>query len=67
VHGGYDRLAEDWYSSMTPDPTIAYARGPLGPTLDFVFGFYIVITFNTLLRFCLKGTPAFFFNQIPSS
>jgi hypothetical protein len=49
VHSGCDRSAEDVYSPDSPYPTIAFVEGPCLPTLDFVFVFWIMITFDTLL------------------
>jgi hypothetical protein len=49
VHSGCGRSAEDAYSSEVPDPTFAFAGGPFCPTLDFVFAFWIIITFDTWL------------------
>jgi hypothetical protein len=34
---------------MEADPTFAVVGGPFCPTLDFVFAFWIMITFNTFL------------------
>jgi hypothetical protein len=49
AHGGCDRSAEDAYSSTTSDPTFAFVGGPCSPTLDFVFAFWSMITFDRLL------------------
>jgi hypothetical protein len=49
AHGGCDRSAEDAYSSMALDPTFAFVEGPCCPTLNFVFSFWIMITFDMLL------------------
>jgi hypothetical protein len=35
VHGGYNRSAEDAYSSVAPDPTFAFVGGPCCPTKRF--------------------------------
>jgi hypothetical protein len=44
-------LAQDAYSSMAPDPTLALVGGPCCPTLDFVYFFFVItITFNILLN-----------------
>ena len=44
-----DRSAEDAYSSMAPDPAFAFVEGSCCPALDFVCGFWTMITFDTLL------------------
>jgi hypothetical protein len=41
------------YSSIAPDPTFAFVRGPCCPMLDFVFAFWIMITFNTFVNFVI--------------
>jgi hypothetical protein len=48
AHGGRDRLAEDAYFSMTPDPTFAFVGVYCCRTLDFVSAVWIMITFDTL-------------------
>jgi hypothetical protein len=47
--------ADDAYSSMAPDPTLAFVGGTCCLTLDFVFAFWIMIRFDTLLTslFCI--------------
>jgi hypothetical protein len=56
AHGGYDRSAEDAYSSAAPEPTLAFVGGLCCPTLDFVIAFWITIAFYTLLTslFCIR-------------
>jgi hypothetical protein len=49
AHDGCDRSAQDAYFSMTPDPTLAFVGGRCCPAHDFVFAFWIMITFNILL------------------
>jgi hypothetical protein len=49
TYGGDDRSTEDAYSEMAPDPTFASVRGPYCPTLDYLYVFMIMITFNILL------------------
>jgi hypothetical protein len=46
---GCDRSTEDAYSSAAPDPTFAVFGRPCCPKLDFVFAFWTLITFYTLL------------------
>jgi hypothetical protein len=67
VHDGCDRLAEDAYSSMAPDPTLAFVKGPFYLTLDFVFALWIMITFCTLLTllFCVSRVLKFVTSDIP--
>jgi hypothetical protein len=38
---GCGQSAEDAYSSVAPDPTIAFVGGPYCSKLDFVFAFWI--------------------------
>jgi hypothetical protein len=40
---------------MAPDPISAFVWSPCCPTLDFVFAFWIMITFNTLLTFAIRN------------
>jgi type IV secretory pathway TrbD component len=49
VHGGCDRSAEDAYSSVASDHTFTIAGGLLCTTLEFLFAFWIMITFDILL------------------
>jgi hypothetical protein len=53
-----ERSAEYAYSSMAPDPTIAFIGCPCGLTLKFTFAFWIMITFDTFLisLFCILKT-----------
>jgi hypothetical protein len=55
AHGGCDRSAEDAYSSMAPDPTLAFVVGPCCLTLEYIFALWIMITFYMLLTslFCM--------------
>jgi hypothetical protein len=55
AHGRCDRSTEDAYYSAAPDSTFTFVGGPCCPTLDFVFAFWIVIAFCTLLTslFCI--------------
>jgi hypothetical protein len=53
VHGGFDRSAEDAYSSMTPDPTFAFVGGLCCLTLDFVFAVWIMITVSHIVNFAI--------------
>jgi hypothetical protein len=52
-HGGCDRSAGDAHSSAAPDPTFAFVGGPCSPAVDFVFAFWIMITFYTMLTFTI--------------
>jgi hypothetical protein len=63
AHSGCDRSEEDAYSSAAPDPTFAFVGGLCCPTLDFVFAFWIMITFYTLLTslFCISYFALFLF------
>jgi hypothetical protein len=54
---GCNRSAEETYSFATPDPTFAFFGDP---TLDFVFAFWIMITFYTL-TFAILYWKHFFF------
>jgi hypothetical protein len=51
-------ISEDAYSSMAPDPSFAFVRGPSCPTLHFVFAFWIMVMFDTLLTslFCIHSS-----------
>jgi hypothetical protein len=55
VHCLCDHSAEDAYSYMATDPTLAFVGGPCCPTVDLVIVFWIVIAFYTLLTslFCI--------------
>jgi hypothetical protein len=57
ARSGCNQSAEDSYSSMAPDPTFAFFGVPCCPTLDFVFIFWIMIRFSTLLTslFCIQS------------
>jgi hypothetical protein len=56
THGGFDRSAEDAYSSWAPDPSLTFVGGLCCPTLDFVIAFWTMVTFYTLLTslFCIS-------------
>jgi hypothetical protein len=56
VHSECDFSAEDAYSSMSLDPTLAFVGGQCCPTFDFAIAFSIMITFYTLLTslFCIR-------------
>jgi hypothetical protein len=57
AYGGCDRSAEDAYSSMAPDRTFAFLAGPCCPSLDFVFAFWIMITFDIVNFAILYSNP----------
>jgi hypothetical protein len=61
AHGRYNWSAKDASSSMAPDPTFAFIGGRYYPILDFVFAFWIVITFDKLL------TSLFFITALPAA
>jgi hypothetical protein len=44
-----DRSTEDVHSSMASDPTSHFLVVPCCPTLDFVYVFWIMTTFDILL------------------
>jgi hypothetical protein len=56
VHGGCDWSAEDAYSTAAPDPTFAFVEGLCCPALEFLFAFWIMITYYTMLTslFCMQ-------------
>jgi hypothetical protein len=58
AHSGYNWSAEDAYSSMATDPTLAFVGGSYYPALDFVCTVWIMITFYTMLTslFCILTT-----------
>jgi hypothetical protein len=43
------RKVEDAYSLATTDTIFAVLGGPCSPALDFIFAFWIMITFYTIL------------------
>jgi hypothetical protein len=55
AHGWCHQSSEDAYFSAAPDPTFAFVGVPCCPALDFVFAFWIMITFYTMLMslFCV--------------
>jgi hypothetical protein len=56
AHIGCDRSAEDDYSSMAPDLTFTFVGGGLCvPAVDFVFAFWIMITFTIQHYFVCTG------------
>jgi hypothetical protein len=50
AHDGCDRSAKNVYTSMAPDHTFVFVRGPFWSTFGFVFAFWIMIMFYTLLN-----------------
>jgi hypothetical protein len=46
AHGGFDRSADDAYSSAAPVPTLAFVDGLYCPALDFVFVFGLWLRFT---------------------
>jgi hypothetical protein len=47
THGGCDRSTGDAYSSMTPDPTSGFSRGPCKP--DFYSGLFHYLNWTLIL------------------